>query len=285
MSFFNNKNDFELAKRALLNQPDLYASKIAVEQESSVLDLTTPAAATYTLDAGSISTDDEFNSTALKNLYFLDDNAVLAKVEIDDSASAGHTVTFDSTAAVLVSDESTAPSLTDTSSYQVRVLQASSNTLTFGSGTIPVGKYIGDTSEVNFNYTMNEAKLKVGVPEKTRTKGVTSVEAMLEFNHAQFTAPGLLKSVFRGATYGDQTSQTQVHYGFDPQTAEKYMIQAIADDDSGRAFFLEFFYCQLMVTSVPFGGTEYKQLGISAELLADVMRPDAYNMMRSISLA
>ena len=284
MSFFANKNDIELANRTMLYQPDLYAAKIEVEQQTSVVDLTVPASATFTLDAGSVSADDVFNSTSLENLYFIDDNAALAKVKIDDSAQAGETITFDSTAAVLVSDESTAPSLTDTNSYQVRVLQASSNALTFGSSTIPVGKFIGDTSELNFNYTMNEAKLKVGVPKKLRAKGVVEIEAALEFNLAQITDPNVLKAALRGATIGDQTNQTQVGYGFDPQTAEKYMIQAWAKDDSGRAWFSEFFVCELMVSSLGFGGDEYKQLGINAEMLADVYRPDASNMMRTISL-
>jgi len=62
------------------------------------------------------------------------------------------------------------------------------------------------------------------------------------------------------------------------------MIQAWAKDDSGRAFFTEFFLCELMVSSFGFGGDEYKQLGINAELLADTYRPDASNMMRTISL-
>jgi len=284
MSFFANKNDVELANRTLLYQPDIYAAKIEHEQEASVLDLTVPASATFALDSGTVTADDVFNSTSLQNLYFIDDNDALAKVEIDDSATATDLITFDSTAAVLVGDESTAPSLTDTSSYQVRVLQPSSNALTFGSGTIPVGKFIGDTSDINFNYTMNEAKLKVGVPKKLRAKGVIEIESAIEFNLAQTTDPSVLKAALRGATSGGQTNQTQVHYGFDPQTAEKYMIQAWAKDNSGRAWFSEFFVCELMVSSLGFGGDEFKQLGISAELLADVYRPDASNMMRTISL-
>lgn len=284
MSFFNNKNDFELTKRAMLYEPDFYGSKIEHEQESSVLDSSTTSAATFTLDTGVVTADDVFNSTALKNLYFLDDNSALAKVEIDDSATSGNTVTFDSTAAVLVSDESTAPTLTDTSSYQVRVLQASALTQTFGSGTIPVGKYIGHTSDANFNYTNNKAKLKVGVPKRTVTQGTVEVEAMLEFNYAQITDPNMLKSGLQGATYGDQTNQTQVQYGFNPQTSDRYMIQAYSLDDSGRAFFMEFFNVELTVNAFPFGGDEYKKLGITGEILADTMRLDNYNMMRSISL-
>lgn len=284
MSFFANKNDVELANRTLLNQPDIYAAKVVYEQEASVLASGTPSAATFTIDAGVIVANDDFNSTSLQNLYFLDENNALAKVEIDDTTLSGNTITFDSTAALLVSDESTAPTLTNTNSYQVRILQPSSNALTFGSGTIPVGKFIGDTSDINFNYTMNEAKLKVGVPKKLRAKGVIEVEASLEFNLAQITDPNILKAALRGALYGDQTGQVQVHYGFNPQVAERYMIQAYAKDQSGRAWFTEFFLCELMVNSMGFGGDEYKQLGITAELLADVYRSEGYDMMRTISL-
>ena len=46
MSFFDNKNSFELANRALLYEPDFYASKIVHNQQSSVLDLSVPASAT-----------------------------------------------------------------------------------------------------------------------------------------------------------------------------------------------------------------------------------------------
>jgi hypothetical protein len=284
MSFFATKNAVELADRTMLYQPDLYAAKVMHEQETSVLDSSTPTAATFTLDSGIVTADDVFNSTSLQNLYFLDNNNALAKVEIDDSSQSGNTVTFDSTAAVLVSDESTAPTLTDTNSYQVRVLQASSNALTFGSSTIPVGLYLGDTSDLSINYTNNEAKLKTGVPKKLRAKGTVEIEASLEFNFAQITDPGMLEAALRGATIGSQTNQTQIGYGFDPQVADRYMIQAWSKDNSGRAFFMEFFLCEIMATSIGFGGDEFKQIGVNAELLADVFRPDASNMFRSISL-
>lgn len=283
MSFFATKNDLELAKRAMLKEPDLYAVKKITEQ-SSVVDLTTPTAATFTLTAGVISADDEFNSTAFQNLFFLDDNNALGRVEVDDTTLSGNTITFDSTAAVLVSDESTAPSLTTTNSYQIKLFQASSNTVTFGSGTIPVGLFIGDTSEVNFNYTNNEAKLKVGIPKKLRAKGTIEVEAMLEFNVAQLTQPDILGAGFRGSTRGSQTSQVQYHFGFEPQTANQYMIQAVSEDQSGRAFFIEFFLTELIVSSYGLGGEDYKQMGVQAELLSDSFRPDNFDMMRVISL-
>lgn len=219
MSFFANKNAVELANRTLLNQPDFYGAKVIQEVEASLLDLTTPASATFLLEAGAIVADDDLNSTSLQNLYGIDDNSALFKVEIDDSVLSTNLITFDATAAVLVSDESTAPTLTDAGTYQIRVLQPSSLALTKGSGTIPVGLYLGDVSEVNFNYTSNEAKLKVGIPKKLRAKGVVEVEAALEFNLAQITDPNVLKASLRGVLSGGQTGQTQVHYGFEPQVA------------------------------------------------------------------
>lgn len=284
MSFFANKNAVELANRTLLNQPDFYGAKVIQEVEASLLDLTTPASATFLLEAGAIVADDDLNSTSLQNLYGIDDNSALFKVEIDDSVLSTNLITFDATAAVLVSDESTAPTLTDAGTYQIRVLQPSSLALTKGSGTIPVGLYLGDVSEVNFNYTSNEAKLKVGIPKKLRAKGVVEVEAALEFNLAQITDPNVLKASLRGVLSGGQTGQTQVHYGFEPQVAERYMIQAYAKDQSGRAWFTEFFVTELMVTGLPLGGDEYKQIGLSAELLSDVYRPGTEDMMRTISL-
>lgn len=284
MSFFNTKNDLELARRVMLSEPDLYGAKIEHEQASATLDNGTASVANFTLDSGIVTADDVFNSASLENLYFLDDNSALCKVQIDDSSMSGNTVTFDSTAATLVSDESTACTVTDTSSYQVRVLQASSNALTFGSGTIPVGLYMGDSSEVNFNYTINEAKLKVGVPKKLRAKSTVEVEAMLEFNLAQITDPNILGAVFRGSTQGSQTNQTQYHFGFDPGEANQYMIQAFSTDKEGRGFFIEFFVCELIASAIGLGGDEFKQFGISAELLADTYRNDEADMMRSISL-
>jgi len=172
MSFFANKNALELANRTLLYQPDLYAAKVRGEDASSLLDSTVTTAATLVLDSGIIVADDDLNSTAFENLYIIDDNAALARVVIDDTVLSTTLITVDTTAAVLVSDGSTAPTLTNGGSYQVRVLQPSSNTLTMGATTIPVGLFMGDVSELNLAYTMNEAKLKVGVPKKLRAKGV-----------------------------------------------------------------------------------------------------------------
>ncbi len=284
MSFFANKNALELANRTMLEQPDLYAAKVVGEDASSLYDATAPTAATFVLDSGIIVADDDLNSTALNNLYFLDDNNALGKVVIDDTVLSTNLVTFDSTAAVLVSDETTAPTLTDTNSFQTRVLQPSSLTVTHGSSTIPVGLFLGDTSDLNFNYTINEAKLKVGIPKKLRAKGVVEVEAMLEFNLAQITDPNILGAGFRGATRGLQTNQTQYHFGFQPAEAGQYMIQAVANDKSGRNFFTEFFLTELLVASFSVGGDEFKQLGMQAELLSDTFRPDASDMFRSISL-
>ena len=272
---YSSKNALELTQRVMLAQPDIYVAKIMHEQSASVVDISSPATSTFTLESGTVTANDVFNST-LPNLYFIDDNGALAYVAIDDSDSTGETVTFDYTSAVLVSDENTQPTLTDTKSYQVRILNPSTNANR--------GLFIGDTSDINFNYTMNEAKLKVGVPKKTRAKGVVEVEASLEFNIAQITDPDLLGEALRGSTQGSQTGQTQYHMGFDPQVASRFVIQAIGTDQDGEEFFIEFFNCELMVSSVNLGGDEYKQIGISAELLADVYRPDAYNMMRTISL-
>ena len=284
MSFFANKNALELANRTLLNQPDLYAAKIEGEDTSSLLSTTVPDNATFAINSGIIVADDDFNSTALENLYFLDDNNALNKVKVKDTTLVGNLITFDEDDIVLVSDESTLGTITDTNSYQVRVLQGSALTVTHGSSTIAVGLFMGDTSELNFNYTLNEAKLKVGIPKKLRAKGTVEVEAMLEFNLAQITDPNILGAGFRGSTNGSQTNQAQFHYGFEPGEANQYMIQAVANDKSGRNFFTEFFVTELLVSSFSVGGDEFKQLGIQAELLADTFRPDASDMFRTISL-
>jgi len=274
-SFYSSKSDLALAQRVMLNSPDVYVNKIEHEQDGALLDLTVPAVATFAT-TGFTFADDDFISAAFENLFFIDDVGELCKVKIDDSLSSGGLITFDSTAAVLVNDETSSAALTDAKTYQMRVVEASPNAL--------VGSFIGDTSDYAFNYELNEAELKVGIPKKLRAKGVVEVVMSLSFNYAQITDPKILISGLRGETRGDQTAQTQVHYGFEPNTADKYMIQGLSTDQIGRNFFFEAFYCELSISELTFGGDEYKQLGVSASMLADPMRPDKYNAFRTISL-
>lgn len=198
---YTNKQDTNLPKDFLLNQPDIYISKHEYEG-TGVIDLTVPASATLTPAVSPTWTVDDFNSTVGINIEVIDDNGKLAYGSIDDTDATS--ITFDSTALVLDEDGVTAPTFTDTNTYSFRVLSPSS--------VYKWGDFFGYINDVSLGFEQESAEFKYGIPRELIVEDLIENINSLTGTMFSMQNENVLAAILGMIQFGNQTGQYELGF-------------------------------------------------------------------------
>lgn len=270
--FYNTKNATALNKDGRLDSGDLYIQKFEFEGQC-VLDSTTPTAATLTPSDTVTWSADDFNSTGNYNLLIVDDNSVVAKVKVTDTtAGTNPYVTIDTTAAILESDESTAPTLTNGSTYDVRILTPCSSSDENGG---VYGKFIGYISELSISNTEEIAVFKYGIPRDRKWEETVENVLTGSFNTLMVTDEDTIEAVYNAAEYGSNTGKWSRAYGTNNGSRSYYRLTLVASDINNRTCTEVYWKCRLKQNGdVSKFDENFKMIPISVTMFGDSFYPE-----------
>jgi len=270
-TFYENTSDTDLAKEIIGGCSELYIMK---HSYTGLATLTLSGAGTDTLvlvDSGSAA-DDAYNSTMADNLYIEDDNGFLARGKVTDTfqESTGTLIEFEADNMVLVSDGATAPTLTDATSYNVRILSGSNKNL--------FGDYFGYTDDsVEFDSTPETEPLEVCNIEGQMEEIAEKVsKRILTLSGATYNVPNsdILKTVMSMEQYGlNNTTKSEFHGGFSPNISNYYQITALTKTFDGKYLAVQIFKQQVMNNGAwTLTGSGWKTLSFTAKGKKDELR-------------
>lgn len=139
-------------------------------------------------------TENEFASTIARNLLVVDDNSVVCSAKIASNIATA--VTFDETACLLESDETTAGTFTPGSTYNFYVLTPSSVT-----GQI-YGPYFGYAEAVDIQVTDELMPFFSGFPEQQQFDDVKRRTGTISGGHINVTNKDVAMTVMGAISYG-----------------------------------------------------------------------------------
>lgn len=269
--FYTGKSDTNITKDHLLNSGDVY---IQVEEFSgtATLDTTVSGSNTLTFTKVGVSADD-YNSVG-ENLEIVDDNGKVATVAIDDTTATSNTVTitFDEASLLLAEDGVTPASLTDTSTYSIKVWTPTS-AQDGGSGAY--GKYLGVQTSISIATTDEYADLNDGVPQTRVNRGLVSRVMSVTGSNSQVCNKDILELVFGAVEYGSQTDQYSIAIGFNPGEQKNARLIIVYTDKGGRTTVNRFLLGTFSVTGEQeLTSTEFKMIEWAFELTRHPFYPD-----------
>jgi hypothetical protein len=251
MAFYANDSVAALANDILLKCGKLYAQKYLVETTGT---MGTPgAAALITLTAG-VASDDLYNN---KTLFIQDNNSKLCKVNIDDSATAGGTVTVDTTSCLKVEDELTAGSWTAASTYNLYILDTE--------------EFVGYSTQ-SLDYEEETVEF-LDCNERVR-EDISKVVMGFSGECKNFSSDKTFANVYGLTQYGSQTSQKQYHGGFQPPAKTFYKVTLKTENVVTKAISISFFKGSFFSNgAVDFGAAgEYKVVPYKFNAFKDELR-------------
>ena len=266
--FFNSLKDTTLPESMMAKQPDAYIQKFE-DENTSTLDITVPATATFTPVVASTYTVNEFASTQADNLYFLDDdNEVCAAKIISNIATA---VTFDSTSAVKEKD-GTAANLTTATDYSIRILSPS-NTDTQGPffGYVE-GLDIAISDEIMpFKYSTPRQLIRTDLLERTGT---------ITGGNVSWVQEDVLKAIMSTEQYGNQTGQFSIGFGSNANFNKFYKMTFSSRDVTGRPLDIVIYKTQFQLTGSLNGASEsgHSMISFTTQMQTDPFYPCDFDM-------
>jgi hypothetical protein len=202
--------------------------------------------------------NDLYNSSAADNLYIVDDNSKLARGKVIDTigGTGDAVVVFDAASMVLVEDGATAPTLTDGTTYSVKVMS--------GSNTNTYGDYFGYTDDsVEFDPTPETEPLEVcnlvGALEEV-DEVVTKRNIIV--NGSSYNVPNgdIISKILNAVQYGlNDATQEEYHGGFGPDISAAFQLTGEMQDRNGRTFIIQWFNGQIINNgALPLTSTGWK---------------------------
>lgn len=263
MGLYINTSDTNLLRDIMLQSGKLYLYKHEFIGKGTTG--TVGATCVITLTSPDTFVDDAYNGMTL---LLKDDNGVLCSVNIDDSV-ADTSVTADTTAALLVSDETTAGTFTDATEYNMYI-KGNKRFLGYSDQQVDY-----EEEKISF-FTGDIARKKV----RTDTLGIV---AGFSGNVRNFGAE-LFGEIFGMQNYGSQTNQIQKHGGFQPISRDFYTASLEMKNVEDKDNFVEFFKGQLFPNGAVNTSEEaYKIAPYIFESVEDSIRDnDNVNMWRII---
>lgn len=267
-TWFTGKSDSNLSKDAVIQKPDLFIAEFLHEVNAvwdSTLKTFTPAPAlTFVAD--------EFNSLGLNNCHVIDDNGVVSTTKITDTSTSD--ITIVDTALLLESDGTTAATLTDTATYQIRIL-----TPTIASE--PYGKFFGYTEAMTLEVNQEIAKFKESVPKKLRFQDLIEQEINLGGGNINLSNVDVLSTIFGAEVFGLQTAQSAVALGSNADISTAYRLVLNGKDREGRALTWIARRGQPEASGDIFGGSESGHFlaNFKFSLIADGFYPDTADLL------
>lgn len=262
MAFYQNTSDTNLDKDLLLKQPDIFIMKHEWEG-SGTFTLSTAGNDSFAPTVNPSWTTNAYVSTVGLNIMIVDDNNKLAVGKVISNTS--NTVTFQAADMTLISDGTTAPTLTAGGTYTVRILT--------GSSKYAYGDFMGYSSEITIATESQIAEFKYSIPRQLiRQDLLENVEA-LNFKLFNVNNSDIIKAVFGMGVYGSQTGQTELHRGTASFNTSKYQLTLNVQDVNNKTTLYQFFRTQLKNNGeISIAGEEYKAYSITAPLFRDTLR-------------
>lgn len=220
MSFYSSKQDSALVNDFLLQSPDLFISKIEYEGPAvytTATQLFTVASATWTIDA--------FISTVGVNIEVVDDNGKLAYGKVTDNTAT--TVTIVAADLDLDTDGTTAPTLSNGATYQIRIMTPSS--------VYAYGDFFGYVGDLSFNNEQESAEFKYGIPRELIREDLLENMATLSGTVFSMQNTDVIKSVFGMGLFGLQTGQVSLASGSDSFSNSFYRVALLSTDVNSKA--------------------------------------------------
>jgi len=275
LSYFTGLSDKEIAQEVIAKTPDLYIQKREYGG-CGIYALETGGASTLTPSTSPAWSVDEFASTVADNILIIDDNGKVATGKI--TSNAADSVTFDETALVLEEDGTTAPTFTAGTEYNFRVYTPSST-----AGNV-WGPFFGLVEGAELSITDTLMKFKYSIPKKMLFQDMEEREGMITGGHVNFVSEDVAKTIFGATEYGDQTSQTALAIGSDPDTDLFYRLVFDGEDRSNRDWYIRTRDAQFELTGNVFSKAEsgHFMAPFTASLLADPFYPDDANMLAMV---
>jgi len=251
MGFYTNDSVAALATDIMLQCGKLYAKPFRVETTGT---MGTPGAtAAITLTAG-VSVDDLYNGDTL---YIVDDNSKLCTVAIDDSIATGGTIIVDTTASLLIEDNTTAGSFTSTVVYNLYILGDE--------------EFVGYSTQ-SLDYEEETAEF-LDCNEKVRDD-ITKVVLGFSGDCKNFATDKTFANVFGLTEYGSQTGQVEYHGGFSPATKAVWQVTLKATDVNSKQHQIQLFKGSFFSGgAIDFSAAgEYKIVPYSFKAVKDTLR-------------
>jgi hypothetical protein len=275
--FYTGQSDPNLRKDDLIKSGDIYV-QVLEYSGTATLDLTTPAAATFSFTAPSNAVADAYNSVG-NNLEIYTDDAVVAITKITDTAVTSDTcvITFDATAAVYRSDGSTdiESDLTDTEDYSIRVWTPTKSTDGMSGA---YGKYLGWQQSLSTNIEDTYAMLKIDIPRQLKDKAL--VERVITATGASNMVASIdtLKLIYNSVAYGSQTGKTSIATGFNAPAQSVVRLYIVNEDRAQRTIVDEYLYGTFSSNGETDRlSTEFKTISWMFEAQADGFYPENAN--------
>lgn len=274
-SYFDSLSDVDLAKEMVAKGPDMYMQKREFGGSGTYLSGTGSNGGIEIATNPSWTTD-EFASTVADNLLFLDDNNKVATGKIDSNSS--DTIFFDPTSFVLEEDGTTAPTVTDGNTYQIKIYSPSS----IAGATY--GPFFGYLEGAELVITDTFMKFKYNTPKKLIRKDLEEREGQITGGQANYVQEDVIKTLFGGVQYGSQTGQYSIAIGSDPNTDLFYRPTFVTQDVNNRNFILRVREVQFEVTGNTLSKAEsgHYMVPFTADILSDNFYPDDSNMIQII---
>jgi hypothetical protein len=269
--FYTSTSDTDLNDELLAGCAELYIQKREFNG-TAVFNAVGTDTDELQLVGTSGASNDAYNSTVANNLYIEDDNGALAVGKVIDTiGGTGETVVvFDSASMTLVSDGTTAPTLTDGATFNVKVLS--------GSSTNQFGDYFGYTDDsLEFDNTPETEPLEIcNIDGQLEEKDEVVTKANVLLTGATFNVPNsdVISKIMNASLYGlNNATNKEYHGGFSPDISGRYEITAKTKDRAGSILAIQIFEVQLLLNgALPLSGAGWKSISFQAKGKADGLR-------------
>jgi hypothetical protein len=279
--FYTSKSDANLVKQLLAGCAELYVRK---KEFSGTVKYNSVAGTDdeFQLISGTAVANDAYNNTVGFNFYCEDDNGALAYGTVIDTigGTGDPVVVVDTTAMKLVSDGTTAPTFTDGTSYNGKVLSAAANTY---------GDYFGYTDDsVEFDNTPETEVLEIcNIDGQLEEKDEVVTKANVMLSGATFNVPNsdVISKIMNATSYGlNDATQNEYHGGFSPDISTRYELTALTKDRQGKEMAIQLFDGQFKLNgALALSGTGFKSISFEFKGKADSLRDsNAVNAYRII---
>lgn len=260
--FYTSKQDSNLTKDMVLNEPDLFISKILFEgtgvyaEGSGATDTLTPAVSpAWTIN--------EFASTVGINLEVVDQNGKLAYGKIISNTATS--ITFDREELDLDEDGATSPTLTDTNVYTFRILSPSS--------VYKYGDFFGYVNDLSLGFEQEKAEYKKGIPRELIVEDLIENINTLTGTVSTIANEDILAAIFGADAFGLQTGQFELGFGSQSFSSSFYRAVLAGKDRTGRSMI---FICHKIKFSangeLSFSEEDFKSLPFTASVFVDTLR-------------
>lgn len=269
--FYTNETSIEIAKEMMARKSIVRCQKY--EYIGTGVYGLNAGSSTITPAVSPVWDADAYISTVAKNLLVIDDNGVVAQCVIDDNDATS--LTFDEAALLLVTDDTTAATLTDTSTYSFYVLTPSS--VTGGE----YGPYLGDTEGLELAVNDEVMVHKYSQPAKKRRQDLKERQITIQGGTVNVVNDDVFEMLFGAATYGGVTGQKMQGVGSNPDFNRFYRFTFESKDVTGRAEKLITHKVQVSLNGNMFGASEsgHGMIPFKGEVLADDFYPETANMI------